>query len=277
MEAGLEPVFCDVNPVTGLIDLSRIMVSYNEINAIMYVNLFGNIIDYDQLTTYRKVFADNGVSVIEDAAQSFGAYYRDIPSGKLGDVSCLSFDPTKNLPAYGSGGMLLTDDVDIFENCLSLRDNGKYHDHTVSGTNSKISEAEAAQLLVKLQYFDGWQARRKEIAEYYSDQLAGYVTVPHIDADVEPAWHKYVIHSPHRSWIKKSLEKAGIETRVHYSRPLNLNGIGFAYDRGVLATEGAEEFGRTCLSLPIYPELTDTEVEAVVDQVRLSVDSARNS
>jgi dTDP-4-amino-4,6-dideoxygalactose transaminase len=128
-----------------------------------------------------------------------------------------------------------------------------------------------------LQYFDGWQARRREIAEYYSDQLTGYVTVPPIDARVEPAWHKYVIHSAHRTRIRKSLENAGIETRVHYSRPLNLNSIGFAYDRGLLATEGAEEFGRTCLSLPIYPELTDVEVETVVDQVRLSVDSARNS
>jgi dTDP-4-amino-4,6-dideoxygalactose transaminase len=277
MEAGLEPVFCDVNPITGLIDLSRIMVNYNEINAIMYVNLFGNIVDYDKLRTYQEIFADNGVHIIEDAAQSLGASYSGIPSGKLGDVSCLSFDPTKNLPAYGSGGMVLTDDVGVFENCLSLRDNGKYHDHTVSGTNSKISEADAAQLLVKLQYFDGWQARRREIAEYYSDQLTGYVTVPPIDARVEPAWHKFVIHSAHRTRIRKSLENAGIETRVHYSRPLNLNSIGFAYDRGLLATEGAEEFGRTCLSLPIYPELTDVEVETVVDQVRLSVDSARNS
>jgi len=276
LEAGLEPVFCDVDIDSGLIDLDRIMVNHNEINAIMYVNLFGNIIDYDRLTTYRQIFSDNGVYIIEDAAQSLGAYYNDLPSGKLGDVSCLSFDPTKNLPAYGSGGMVLTDNIDIFEHCLSLRDNGKYHDHTITGTNSKISEADSAQLLVKLQYFDEWQIRRKEIAEYYSDQLEGYVKIPWVDHRIEHAWHKYVIHTEHRSALRRYLEAHGVETRVHYSKPLNLNPIAFPYDRGVLETHGAEEFGRTCLSLPIYPELSDAEVETVVDLIRQGIDSARD-
>lgn len=274
IEAGFDPVFCDVDPITGLIDLNKIPVHHSEIAAVMYVNLFGNIIDYDKLTMYRQMWAEDNISVIEDAAQSWGAYYRGVPSGKLGDISCLSFDPTKNLNNYGSGGMILTDDPEIWELVNDMRNNGKGNEHIASGTNSKMSEADCAQMIVKIRHFDKWQARRKEIAEYYTKELDGYVTIPNIDMNVEHAWSKFVVHHEGRGTLIHDLDTAGIETRITYARPLHLHSLAFAFDidnnTGIL--EGAEQFSRTCLSLPIYPELEDYEIEYVVDAIKQSID-----
>ena len=270
LEAGHDPVFCDVDPVSGIMDLNTIPLHSSNISAMMYVNLFGNILDQERLITYQEIFADGKIPVIEDAAQSFGGYYRGVPSGKLGDISILSFDPTKNLNNYGSGGMILTDDPDHAEMCRSLRDNGKAFAHNVTGTNSKMSEADCAQMLVKLNYFDGWQARRAEIAEYYTTELDGYVELIPIDPNVEHAWSKFVIHHHSRNILNIDLADKGIETKIHYSIPLHLNPVSYVNnDVGIL--EGAEQFSRTCLSLPIYPELEDYEVEYIVDAIKQSI------
>lgn len=266
IEAGMDPVFCDVDPVSGLIDLNKIDISPDELAAVMYVNLFGNIIDYDKLNTYKEFWNKHSIPVIEDAAQSFGAYYQGIPSGKLGDISCLSFDPTKNLNNYGSGGMILTDDSDFAELCRSYRDNGKYHDHNVAGTNSKMSESDCAQMIVKLRHFDSWQLRRKQIAEYYTEELAGYVDLIPINDKVEHAWSKFVFHTEYRRMFQDSMMQQGIETRIHYPVPLHMVNVSEAFNPSML--EGAEDFSRTCLSLPIYPELTDSEVEHIVDSIK---------
>jgi dTDP-4-amino-4,6-dideoxygalactose transaminase len=254
-------------------DLNTIPVHANELAAIMYVNLFGNVLNQEQLITYMEMFSEEKIPVIEDAAQSFGAYYRGVPSGKLGDVSCLSFDPTKNLNNYGSGGMILTDDPAIWELVTDYHDNGKGNEHIQSGTNSKMSEADCAQMLVKLKYFDQWQARRKEIAEYYSEELDGLVGIPPVDMNVEHAWSKFVIHHHSRSTLYTDLLNMGVETRINYETPLHQHSVAFSFtsfdDTGIL--EGAENFSRTCLSLPIYPELEDYEIEYVVDAIKQNV------
>lgn len=266
IEAGMDPVFCDVDPVSGLIDLNKIDVPPDELAAVMYVNLFGNVIDYDKLQTYKDFWNTHSIPVIEDAAQSFGAYYRGVPSGKLGDISVLSFDPTKNLNNYGSGGMILTDDADFAELCRSYRDNGKFHDHNVAGTNSKMSESDCAQMLVKLKHFSDWQKRRTQIAEYYTSELDGYVDLIPIDGKVEHAWSKFVFHTEYRRMLQDYLTQHGVETRIHYGVPLHTLSVSGNFDPGVL--QGAEDFSRTCLSIPIYPELTDSEVEYIVDIIK---------
>jgi dTDP-4-amino-4,6-dideoxygalactose transaminase len=275
LEAGHDPVFCDVDSSTGLLDLNKIPVTADEISAIMYVNLFGNVLDQDRLISYMEIFSERMIPVIEDAAQSFGAYYRGVPSGKLGDVSCLSFDPTKNLNNYGSGGMILTDDPAIWELVADMRDNGKVNEHIASGTNSKMSEADCAQMLVKLKYFDDWQKRRTEIANYYTEELDGWVSIPTVDMNVEHAWSKYVIHSDNRSTLHVALGNAGVETRINYATPLHLQPVSYQFDFGRYdrtdILEGAENFSRTCLSLPIYPELEDYEVEYIVDAIKQSI------
>ena len=272
-EAGYEPAFCDVDPTTGLIDFNTIPCEANEIAAIVYVNLFGNIVDYDRLLAYKAMWSTHNIPVIEDAAQSFGAKYNNIPSGKLGDISVFSFDPTKNLNNYGSGGMLLTDDPEIFEFVNDFKDNGKGNDHIASGTNSKMSDADCAQMMVKLVKFSGWQERRKTIADYYTTELNGVVIIPEIDDKVTHAYSKFVIHSPNRGEIINGLTSEGIETRIHYQIPLHLAPLVYggtnSHDDGTL--EGAESFSRTCVSLPIYPELTDAEVEFVVDAIKRNI------
>ena len=206
----------------------------------------------------------------EDAAQSFGASYKGIPSGKMGDISVLSFDPTKNLNNYGSGGMILTDDAEFASYLQNERNNGKESDHTFSGTNSKMSEADCAQMLVKLQYFDAWQERRTKIAEYYSTELLKFVDIPVATPGAVHAWHKFVIRVKDRNKLQNHLSISGIETKIHYDKTLFDHPVGFSFgpDPVVGSFWEATKFTRECLSLPIYPELSDSEVEHVVESVR---------
>jgi dTDP-4-amino-4,6-dideoxygalactose transaminase len=216
------------------------------------------------------LFSQKKLTIIEDAAQSFGARWNDRPSGSLGDISCLSFDPTKNLNNYGSGGMVLTDDHNQYINLQSLRDNGKRTDHVISGTNSKMSEVDCAHMLVKLKYFDEWQKRRQQIAEYYSEQLQDYVLTPEVDCLVEHAWSKYVCHHNERTMIMSMLAAEGIESKIHYSKPMHYEGVGLmaSIQNDNFLLEGSEEFSKTTFSLPMYPELTDSEVESIVETVK---------
>jgi len=263
----LYPVFCDVDH-KGLIDLESYQYKLDKaVGAVMYVNLFGNCIDYDRFRIQTEFFNDNLV-IIEDAAQSFGAIYKNVPSGKMGDVSVLSFDPTKNFNNYGSGGMILTDDYQVYQQCLSLRDNGKLI-HDIVGTNSKMSESDCAQMLVKLNHFDQWQRRRTEIAEYYTDQLYQYVDILIPNKDVTHAWSKFVIRTSNRNSLMHHLSLAGIETKTHYATALYDLGVGFDYiDYSKdLYTETAA-FTQECVSLPIYPELSDAEVETIAESIK---------
>lgn len=250
----------------GLIDLSTVDYNIREenIGAIMYVNLFGNVVDYDRFRVMTEFFNDD-VFVVEDAAQSFGAKFKDIPSGKLGDVSVLSFDPTKNLPNYGSGGMLLTDNVHYADFFRNLRDNGKSDGHHSVGTNSKMSESDCAQMLVKLKYFDTWQRRRTEIAEYYISNLYQYVDILIPNEHVTHAWHKFVIRVGERNKLQQHLKQHHVDTRIHYTTPLS--DLGSTNNQDGLLRE-SHQLCRESLSLPIYPELTDIEVEHVVSQVK---------
>ena len=263
-----EPTFVDVD-YGGIMDLNSVNFSFNDTNiaAVMYVNLFGNIIDYDKLRVMTE-FWGQSPRIVEDAAQSFGAKYKGIPSGKLGYVSVLSFDPTKNLPNYGSGGMVLTDDFELAEAVKDLRDNGKSSVHMYPGTNSKMSESDCAQMIVKLQYFDAWQDRRDAIAKYYTQQLSTYVDVLGPGPDVEHAWHKFVIRvQQYRNQLQSHLTANRIETKIHYPHPLDSLGVAHNY-AGANLRAGSDQFSRECLSLPIHPELTDSEVEYVVQTVK---------
>ena len=250
------PVFIDVQR-NGMLNLDSLDIpSLKESQAtLMYVNLYGNIIDYDKLLLITNFFSTKKIAILEDAAQSFGGSYKGIPSGKLGTISCLSFDPTKNLPCYGSGGMVLTDDNEIADFIFSVKRGGSVLNQP--GTNSRISESDAAQLLVKLKYFDGWQKRRTEIANYYNEQFKlSNITLPEITPGAIHAWHKYVIHVSQRNILQQTLADNNIETKLHYV--YYLNGLCGCSD----------DITNTCLSLPIHPELTDAEVEFVAKTVK---------
>jgi dTDP-4-amino-4,6-dideoxygalactose transaminase len=266
------PVFCDIDH-KGLMDLSSIDFKLDRsIGAIMYVNLFGNCIDWDKFRMYTEFFNDD-IIIIEDAAQSFGASYKGIPSGSMGDVSILSFDPTKNLNNYGSGGMILTDDFNIYEICRNLKNNGKILNHSIPGTNSKMSEVDCSQMLVKLKYFDSWQRRRKEIADYYINELYQYVDILLPNENVEHAWHKFVIRYDNRHGLQQHLELNGIETKIHYETALIDHDVGYIHRNYTESFyEETAQFAKECLSLPIYPELLDSEVETIVEKIKQYID-----
>lgn len=272
IEAGCIPVFSDIHH-NGLMDLTG--VDLNQVDIVMYVNLCGDVIDYDRLTVMNKFFNRN-IPVIEDAAQSFGALYKGTPSGKLGDISCLSFDPTKNLNNYGSGGMILTDDQDIAYAMRDYRDNGKADAHNISGTNSKMSEVDCAQMLVKLQYFDKWQERRREIAAYYDRYIIGQQSA--VNSDVVHARSKYIVNCcdyPHPMndvmTVTNKLSILEIACRDLYSCPLTQLEVSRIFPAPYVEIPSSYHFCRTTFMIPIYPELTDSEVEYIVKGVNASV------
>lgn len=264
------PIFVDVDQFSGLMDLTSNAFS-SELDIIMYVNLFGNMIDYEEFTTITHLFSENkDAVVIEDAAQSFGATFKGKPSGSFGNFSILSFDPTKNFgSSTGGGGMILTDDhyaAGWFFNYLSNGANNYNVNTGVPAVNSTMSEIDCAGMMVKLQYFDEWQERRTEIAEYYNNNLDNSIITPrHTTTEgVEHAYSKYVILSDKRDTIAKSLKNAMIETKIHYP----LQEAMFQPEATMI---GARTMANNVLSLPIYPELTDNEVMRIVQEVNAAV------
>jgi len=262
---------CDID-ANGLINLDSFEKPLaDNISVVMYANLFGNTVNWDKFQLVTGFFSNNRVCVIEDAAQSFGASHNGVPSGKMGDISVLSFDPTKNLNNFGSGGMVLTDDDDVAVALQNLKDNGKYTGHEIEGTNSKMSEVDCAIMCMKLKQFDQWQARRSEIANYYTQELQELVEIPAITDGTIPAWSKYVIRTPERNKLSQHLTYNDIENKITYKRPLYLEFVGRTFSPDSKNNETnwqAEQFTRECLSLPIYPELYDHEVEHVVSTIK---------
>jgi dTDP-4-amino-4,6-dideoxygalactose transaminase len=221
--------------------------------AVLYVNLFGNLADYDRLRNYCDAYR---IPLIEDAAQSQGAYYGKTPSGKLGDVSVFSFDPMKNMPSFGSGGMVLTDNKDVYENIKSLRRHGFDSDMSY-GYNSMISEDHAYQLLLILDKFDRLQKMRRKVFERYKKNLPK-VKFIETRTDTQSSHHKLVMLSNRRDELKKYLDQNSIETKIHY--------------RNTLDTENrysnAENICDRAISLPMYPHLRKDEVDYICERIK---------
>jgi dTDP-4-amino-4,6-dideoxygalactose transaminase len=189
----------------------------------------------------------------------------------VGNACAISFDPMKNLNAYGNGGAVVTDDLDLLEFAREWTNNGKPK-HTNIGTNSRMSEIECAQMMVKTQHIDAWQKRRSNICLYWMGRLKNTGIRSLIDANnfETHAYHKFVIDVDRRDILQRNLTTKHIETRVHYREPLHeLSAYSDYCGPDILSVASA--LSRRVLSLPIYPELTDLEVEYIIDQV---IDSA---
>jgi dTDP-4-amino-4,6-dideoxygalactose transaminase len=201
--------------------------------------------------------------VIEDGAQHWLAN-----GGKrLGDATAVSFDPMKNLNAYGNGGAVVTNDIDLLEFAREWCNNGKPV-HANIGTNSRMSEIDSAQMIVKTRYIDTWQKRRVEIARYWIGRLKNTGIRSLIDAgNIDThAVHKFVIDVDRRDILQRNLDLKHIETRVHYREPLHeLSAYSSCTGPDILSVASA--LSRRVLSLPCYPELTDLEVEYIIDSV----------
>ena len=253
--------FVDVD-ASGIFDMRSIPdVSYQ---AMVLVGLYGAAITHiGDTKLWRQTVLRDGL-VIEDAAQhwlSGGAI-------RIGQAAAISFDPMKNLAAYGNGGAVVTNDADLYRYAQAVRNNGK-PDHHHAGTNSRMSEIDCAQLLVKTRYIDQWQQRRGKIAQFWMDKLQSAAVRCLVTKDNwhDHSFHKFVIDVEARDILQRNLAIRGIETRVHYTQPLHEIDI-YRQWPGPSFLSSASALCRRVLSLPIYPELTDLQVEYIADQVR---------
>ena len=258
--AGAIPVLADVDPHTWTLDPAAAAAAVTErTRAVVPVHLYGLCADVEGLRGL-------GLKIVEDAAQAHGAELRGRRAGTLGDVAAFSFYPTKNLGAFGDGGAVVTDDLEVAERARSLRvygERGRY-DSVHHGWNSRLDELQAAILLVKLPYLERWIDRRRAIAERYDDALRSLVGRRQPEpAGFRHARHLYVVRSDDRDLLASRLAQRGIETLVHYPRAVHQHPAYAGLARPGL--QESEQLAAQVLSLPLYPELEDDEVVAVAD------------
>ena len=247
----------------GLLDKKKIPNDLS-IQATVLVGLYGAAVNADRFWATDLI--------IEDGAQ----HWLSNDCRRIGNATAISFDPMKNLNAYGNGGAVVTDDMDLLEFAREWTNNGKPK-HTSIGTNSRMSEVESAQMMVKTKYIDQWQARRKNISLYWMGRLKNTGIRSLIDANNADThcYHKFVIDVDSRDILQRNLAIKGIETRVHYKEPLHELPAYTDY-AGPDILSVASALSRRVLSLPIFPELSDLEVEYIIDSVLDSALSTHN-
>ena len=268
-QAGATPVLVDIEPDSYTMDPRRIINAVTpKTKAIIPVHLYGQAVDLDPVL---EIAGKNDLRVIEDCAQAHGAVYKDKRVGAYGDLACFSFYPTKNLGAIGDGGMVVTDQSELARRLRLLREYG-WAERNVShrpGANSRLDEVQAAILRVKLPYLDQDNAARARIASIYRAGLNGCdMVLPTSRQETRHVYHLYVVRTPRRDALKQHLQDKGIAALVHYPVPIHLQP---AY-RGRLAGNDSlpetERAAQEVLSLPIYPELNEADLEAVIEAVR---------
>jgi dTDP-4-amino-4,6-dideoxygalactose transaminase len=262
---GARPVFVDIDPLTYTMHPDALAAAITpQTRAILPVHIYGQPADMDAINAIAK---RHGLPVVEDAAQAHGATWNGGRAGSLGTAACFSFYPGKNLGAYGDAGAVTSADADLAAQVRLLRNHGRRskYVHDVKGYGERIDTLQAAILLAKLPYLDEWTAARRRLAARYSKVLADCdVVLPYVAPQAEPAWHLYVIRSPQRDTLLQHLQANGIGAGVHYPVPLHLQPAyaELGYRRGELPV--SEEVADTCLSLPLYPEMTDAQQDRVV-------------
>lgn len=260
-----KPVFVDISPDTYCMDVLKIEEKITEkTKAILPVHLYGHPVDMDPICKLKK---DYGLYVIEDACQAHGAEYKGKKAGSIGDMGCFSFYPTKNLGAYGDGGAIITDNEELKEKLIRMRNYGqseKYH-HDFVGINSRLDELQAVILQTKLKYLDRWIESRRKNAEIYTELLQGSdVIVPVEKSYAKHAYHLYVIMSKNRDYLKKKLLKNNIQAQIHYPIPvhkqkayLNLNND--------FSLKTTDQISNEVLSLPLHPWMDCEEILKITD------------
>ncbi|MEW6305440.1 MAG: DegT/DnrJ/EryC1/StrS family aminotransferase [Verrucomicrobiota bacterium] len=266
---GAKPVYVDIEDATFNLDPALVERAITpRTKAIMPVHLYGHPCDLDPLLDICK---RRHVPLVEDAAQAHDATYQGKRVGTAGVLSAFSFYPGKNLGAYGEGGALLTNDAELAARAKSLREHGSrqryYHDEI--GFNYRMEGIQGAVLRVKLKHLHAWTEARRRVAHRYQELLADTpVQLPREAAGAQSAWHLFVVRHPRRDELKKHLEANRIGCALHYPLPLHLQKCyaSLGYQAGDFPV--AEKAGAQCLSLPIYPELTDAQIERVAGVIK---------
>jgi UDP-2-acetamido-2-deoxy-ribo-hexuluronate aminotransferase len=259
------PVFVDIDPRTYNLDPARLEKAITpKTKAIIAVSLYGQCADFDAI---EAIATRHSVTVIEDAAQSFGATYRARPSCNLSTIGCTSFFPSKPLGCYGDGGACFTNDNDLAARMKQIRVHGqdkRYH-HPIIGINGRIDTLQAAVLLAKFDWFAQEVEARAEAGARYNRLLDGVVTTPYIEPQNTSVYAQYTVQVDDREMVQSELKKNGIPTAVHYPVPLHLQ-PAFAtlgYKKGNFPV--SEAAAQRVVSLPMHPYLTAKEQQSVAD------------
>jgi dTDP-4-amino-4,6-dideoxygalactose transaminase len=268
---GAAPVFIDIEPETLNIDVSRIEANITKkTKAILPVHLFGHPADMEKIMGIAR---KKRLKVIEDCAQSFGAGIKGKKAGSIGDAGCFSFYPSKNLGAYGDGGMIVLDKTSVAETIRELRNHGSKgsYRHQRVGYNSRLDEIQAGILLIKLVHIDEYNKKRRHNAFIYGNLLSDPVRCPVEKEGAYHVYHQYTIMSKKRDKIQQRLKENGISSVVYYPVPLHLQkALRFlGYQRGDFPV--AEKAAREVLSLPMYPELEEPTIKKIAKIIKQAV------
>lgn len=273
--AGARPVLVDIDPVSYNMDpvqLREIVIADKaclgrRLKAIIPVHLYGQSADMEPIL---EIAGEFDLKVIEDACQAHGSEYKGRKAGSIGDYAAFSFYPSKNLGAYGDGGMILTKDPSEAQKLKMLRNYGqeKRYYHQIKGFNSRLDELQAAVLTVKLKYLDAWNNRRREIADFYNNNIQNsQVTKPVEMTYGRHVFHLYVVRHPDRDGFQNYLKEKGVHTVIHYPVPIHLQEAykDLGYQKGSFPV--AEKYANEIISLPMFPQLKDDEVETITEVV----------
>lgn len=264
---GAKPVLVDADPQTYNIDPAKIEAAITErTRAIMPVHLYGQPAE---MTPILDVAVRHGLKVIEDASQAHGALYRGRRVGGLGDLGAFSLYPGKNLGAYGDAGVITTNDPELVEKLRMLRNYGckSKYEHVVAGENSRLDTLQAVVLNAKLRRLDGWNESRRSRAARYAEKLRGVgdLVLPATADGVVPVYHLFVVQTARRDELMVALKEAEIDTIIHYPKPIHLQDAYAAegWKRGDFPV--TEYLAERIVSLPIYAELEDAQIDHVAE------------
>ena len=266
---GAKPVFADIDPLTFNIDASLLEAAITRrTKAILPIHLYGAPAD---LTSIQSIAEQYNLAVVEDCAQAIGAAVEGRKVGTIGDIGCFSFFPSKNLGAYGDGGLVTTNSSKLAKRVKALRVHGgarKYY-HDELGINSRLDEIQAAILRVKLKYLDSWISSRREVARRYTlafqDNPA--IQLPKTILDPSHVYHQYTIRVADRDQVRERVYQDGVQTMVYYPVPLHLQDVHRAH-HAQLIFRHAETAAREVLSVPMYPELSVAAQDAVISAIQ---------
>jgi perosamine synthetase len=271
LHVGASPVFADIDVKTYTVDPEKVKKAVNrKSGAVIPVHLYGYPADMDSI---REATDKYKLPLIEDACQAHGALYTGKKVGSLGDAACFSFYSSKNMTVAGDGGMLVTNDRKVAETVAKLRDCGRksQYIHDVVGFTSRLNTVNAAIGRVQLRHLDEWNQKRRRNAETYNQLLSDLdeLTLPPLgNGDVRPVHHLYVVRTTARDGLKSFLESYGVHCGIHYPLPIHLQPVykkRFGFKKG--AHPNSEKLCRTCLSLPMYPDLTHNEISFVSEKI----------
>ncbi|GAB3637391.1 DegT/DnrJ/EryC1/StrS family aminotransferase [Hymenobacter arcticus] len=267
--AGGVPVPVEPDPYTSNLDPARLAAAITpRTRGIMPVHLYGQPCE---MSAILDVAAGAGLWILEDNAQAQGATWQGQFTGSFGQVNATSFYPSKNLGALGDGGAVTTNSNALAQAVRRLRNYGaerRYINETI-GYNSRLDELQAAVLRVKLRHLTAWTQQRRQLAAWYNERLAGLpdLRLPFVAAGAAPVWHLYVVHTPRRDALQQHLAAAGIETLMHYPVPPHRQPAYAYLGLAAGALPLAEELAATCLSLPLWPGMTEAMIDAVAEAI----------